>query len=1219
MMKRLALLLLLILSGPAIAQTETFYKTPYGLFSTRPSSTASQQSIDRFGPVGIGIDLIQPAFVMRVKNVEDGSPADATGKLQKGQIIESINGQTLKDIDPRIQLGQILAKAEATDGKLTFKMKGLADPVVVTIPVLGAYSDTWPLNCPKSDKIVRDTVEYFAGEKAHRGFADIGLLFLVSTGEEQDLELARQWIHDGKVRSDSGYAWHIGYGGIGVCEYYLKTGDPKAMEMIQQMTDLAVGGQYLDGWAGRGGVPRVTYGNGHLNAAGTGVVAFLLLAKECGADVPDEAMLGALRHFYRYAGRGNNPYGDDRPEHGYVDNGKNGYLAFAMAAAAALTPNGEDSLYADARDWCANTSFYTTTYMLHGHTGGGIGEIWRSASMALMDDVRTNQYREFMDNRAWHYDLSRRFDGSFGILGGEGYDKTEWGMAFPLAYTLPRGHLRIAGAAPTKYSKRYELPKRIWGNAEDDKFLSLKPVAEADGTVADLSGETLASDSGRSVINALHRGKPVSDNQLRTYIRHPYSSTRYIAACKVVGINSGRYGQRARDGEIRPELALEFLMHPSPRVRREMLAAVANHGLNSPDSPLHTREVLGLAIEMLADEDESWWVKDAALHVVAKFPADWTRGHLDLLLSYLTHEEDWLKNAAMVALTPLAVDPQSYQRVLPPIGELVRTNQRWSLTSQPLAGLRAVLNEATTDIQQLAIETLAESFTGYTGVDKAPGGQDISTTRTSHLEFIAASLADVPGGVNALYEISRKQQPDEPLPYKDVVLTTPADEYGPALKRDLRPILLQQIIPAYVGKNRVRLRQYANGEIQSYRCGGRHPSVPGRASLGEVVDDLAALYKQAGETQYDWHMYMDLRHAKWDYFGFEVIQEERVPWDTVISRYREVTLPKGQEQWFAKDFDAPKAGWKRGQSPFGQYGGKIPTGPIMKCDAGCVGPVCFGATPVKTLWENEVLMFRGTFKLPKYEEGYRYRLRVNDGDHPGSGGGYIIYINGEQLIEQKTCNGRGHGMPKGAYITKDFFDDMAGQEITIAVQTFIRYNDKFMSKPSDEIRQGRISLHVERQKIPPMGDDLVHQSAALVPMRSSDWLAKQDRDNPGIDPEADKFRWDGKFVANKSVLGDWQVIGQVKTIDVFDHTAKRQPPARNARFKELSLKANGQTNDPAWLWSGNMLMDLTKYEAMKIQAKSVAGSDYLFIESGDFYNHHHEGWTSPWLVLTRKK
>ena len=88
---------------------QSFYKNPQGLFSTRPGETKSLTSIKRFGPAGMGIDLIQPAFTMRISHIESGSPAAATGRLKAGQIIESINGQKLKDIDPRIQLGRILA------------------------------------------------------------------------------------------------------------------------------------------------------------------------------------------------------------------------------------------------------------------------------------------------------------------------------------------------------------------------------------------------------------------------------------------------------------------------------------------------------------------------------------------------------------------------------------------------------------------------------------------------------------------------------------------------------------------------------------------------------------------------------------------------------------------------------------------------------------------------------------------------------------------------------------------------------------------------------------------------------------------------------------------------------------------------------------------------------------------------------------------------------
>jgi hypothetical protein len=70
----------------------------------RPNETSSLQMIDPIGPVGMGIELLLAPFTMRIKNIEDGSPASVAGKLIKGQIIESINGEALRAIDPRIQM-----------------------------------------------------------------------------------------------------------------------------------------------------------------------------------------------------------------------------------------------------------------------------------------------------------------------------------------------------------------------------------------------------------------------------------------------------------------------------------------------------------------------------------------------------------------------------------------------------------------------------------------------------------------------------------------------------------------------------------------------------------------------------------------------------------------------------------------------------------------------------------------------------------------------------------------------------------------------------------------------------------------------------------------------------------------------------------------------------------------------------------------------------------
>ena len=52
-----------------------FY-TVHPLFNPHPVENRNW-TISRFGPVGIGIDLVAPKFTMKIRNIEKGSPADA--------------------------------------------------------------------------------------------------------------------------------------------------------------------------------------------------------------------------------------------------------------------------------------------------------------------------------------------------------------------------------------------------------------------------------------------------------------------------------------------------------------------------------------------------------------------------------------------------------------------------------------------------------------------------------------------------------------------------------------------------------------------------------------------------------------------------------------------------------------------------------------------------------------------------------------------------------------------------------------------------------------------------------------------------------------------------------------------------------------------------------------------------------------------------------------
>ena len=354
--------------------------------------------------------------------------------------------------------------------------------------------------------------------------------------------------------------------------------------------------------------------------------------------------------------------------------------------------------------------------------------------------------------------------------------------------------MRITGARPTRFSKPYQLPKQPWGTESDNLFLSFEAVPDKQGKKQDLSGETLADDSSLAFIRRFHGSEQPTDDEIRRYIHHQEHNIRNIAAFKALGINSGYIGWKSAGGKVRKELVMEFLKHHDPRVRRVMFGAI----LNKPDAI--TAEVFELAVKAVKDPRESWWVKDAALQVIGRGSADQIVPLVDLLLPYLKHEEDWLKNATLTALTPVAADERCYQRVLPAIGDLIRSNQRVSVTRGLAGGIRAKIKAAGPAVQKLATETLEGTFTGYAGSKTAPGGLDTTSTFEFHLEAIAASLADVPGGLDVLYEIARQRKPNEILPYKEFFLRADSSHFGPKLKKAIQPIIMEDLIPEFVGR-----------------------------------------------------------------------------------------------------------------------------------------------------------------------------------------------------------------------------------------------------------------------------------------------------------------------------------------------------------------------------------------------------------------------------------
>jgi hypothetical protein len=724
-------------AAPAANASAYYTSATTPLFNPFPNVTdRNPWSVRNLGPVGIGIHLVRPGMTMQISNVEKGSPAEAAGKLQKGQIIESINGRVLKDIDPRIILGDIVTEAEAADGKVVLKIQGVGD-VTVNIPVMGSYGKTWPLDCPKSDKIVRNLADLLAREEKPSWGS---VIFLLSTGEEKDLEVVRKWMNG--ITSIGSQNWEKGYKGPGLCEYYLRTGDQSVLPVIRKMTEELKAHMYSGGWSGRGAPAAFTYstGSGQVHASGVHCMTFLLMAKLCGVEVDDYMFNEAFAQFYRFAGHGNVPYGNGLPEGGFRDNGKTSGLALGLGAAAMVSPDGEASVFAKARDNSAAKAFYATNWFHAAHTGGGMGEIWHHAAISQMREKRPVAYRSFLDTRRWVMDLSRRFDGSIGIAGmDDRYDRSAtedhmaWGTFFALTYTYPRKQLQLFGAPRSPHAKNMPLP-RPWGNAADDAYHSIEPIPGGPLTLEALMEEAVETHASLAVFSKL--GDPaLTDETLLTYIHHPEYDLRSAAMDQVT--------RRGRD-----DLVLPLLKSEDTRLRQAGLLALTGMFKGAPlPADKVTPEMHGQVAKMLHDPDESWWTTLHAIEALRRGSPKMIAPHRDRLLAFLKHECIWLQTAAACTLARIATDPAHYKTVLPLIVDKAASVRVDSSSYRITAAIVDEMKNASPEVKTFATPLLKQQYSSLPGVLAEPHtGAILNSGAKTIRSRIGTILQQVPTG-----------------------------------------------------------------------------------------------------------------------------------------------------------------------------------------------------------------------------------------------------------------------------------------------------------------------------------------------------------------------------------------------------------------------------------------------------------------------------------------
>jgi len=339
-------------------------------------------------------------------------------------------------------------------------------------------------------------------------------------------------------------------------------------------------------------------------------------------------------------------------------------------------------------------------------------------------------------------------------------------------------------------------------------------------------------------------------------------------------------------------------------------------------------------------------------------------------------------------------------------------------------------------------------------VDESPVSQDYHYNRNAETYLL---VGDALG--RAMVDLMEGKKPESPSPAqlarKQPVTKQaecePAQPDQAVAQAALKAIILDGMIPEFIGRNRAALLSEASAE-KSARV---TPFLNDTLGFG-----LTEFYRRAGVHDYDWHAFgPDLKNVKWDYYSFD--PPETKPKDQAGPRFRKVTYPEGMTNWFAVDSDAAKAGWKSGLPPFGQFGGKL-----EKPARDCSMSFCGCSDPLRSLWEKEVLLVRGTFEIPPFKEGYRYRIVIGGSAHVNAGEGYAIFINGKQLIEYPHGVGKGQGaQPRGAFVDSEFVKEFQGGTVTIAATSFLKYHHPASGSIPP---QGFFNLWIEEMKIPPL-------------------------------------------------------------------------------------------------------------------------------------------------------
>ncbi len=962
-----------LFGGAALAEeAKTPYYTEGQVYQLRPDPKREEFLFGNVGVTGLLVNIYK-GVVIKVDKTLPNTPA--AGKFTSGEIITGVNGAKFLGRNPIVILGAALTKAEATDGVLVFDVKGGQQSpekqVKISIPVLGGYGDTWPLNSEKAKRIIHDAAEFYSTDKnfkrkffaAKEMGSALACLFLLSTGEDKYLprvkEYFAQFLPD--VAKIGHHTWYNGYNGIACAEYYLRTGDKSVLPILQYYCDDAKLRQsYGCGWGHWGLTPGPGYvAGGLMNPAGAQVLTTLLLAKECGLKVDEKTLLGSLRFFYRFAGRGTIPYGDHRGEGGLGSNGKDGMIAAAMQVACGAT--GDVTVYSRAKKHLGMSMILSYPVMVRGHGDDGRGDaIWRGIASSYIMDDKPDMYHGAMNRLAWYYDLCRRPSGGFGMAACHSFDEPGSGAGVALAYTAPLKTLRITGAPPSKYAKAFSLPEHPWGTKADDAFLSIEknPKYHKYGKTDPIHIPffKFGSAYARPAVDL----KEVPKKEIIKNVYHDCYMIRAQAAKALRKV--GAFGELER-----------MLDDPDPRIRRAALDGLIDYKywFAMGREPIAQKDLSPKMIasikRMLADPTESLWVIDGALMAISLAPAETINENLALIMPRLTHKDWWLRESAFTALFGMHRSGELFGKVLPAMLEMVTREYHTMPRDRCLSKLGRLLDGKTmtspagrktlAGLLQAVEKTEIKPNRGIFNIS-AEGAYNTKATIQTYLKKAPET------GLKTAQMMRRRLAAMGPMDIVSLIGSPNSNREGSSFGlystlEVLKPEQRKQLVDILYNDYRPEL-------MKRLKTVGEN-----RESVLDTIVDLTNLKR----PDVGWHVLGAKQPADrvWRYLSFDPPSKEALH-QREKKRFRDVTLPQGLEKWYAPDFDDSK--WKAGKAPFGIGVWKGRDGKTF---------------PNRSEWGGgEFMVMRTTFELEDVDWDF---VRISALMKQG----YRIYLNGHAI------------------------------------------------------------------------------------------------------------------------------------------------------------------------------------------------------------------------------